>query len=144
MTPLPVSEAIPSARSRCTTAAHQHHSSTDGIRTPKIVQKRALFGFVLPLMLFVGQAMAATYTVTNLKDSGPGSLRAAMLSANASKGSTVNFATTGTINLSSSLPVITSQMTVDGTTAPGFSVNPVVSVNFNSMPGITVAAGADL
>ena len=34
-------------------------------------------------------------------------------------------------------------MAIDGTTAPGFSATPVVSVNFNSNPGLTVAAGAD-
>ena len=108
-----------------------------------MVRRRSLFGLLLPFVLLAGQAMAATYTVTNLNDSGAGSLRAAILAANANKGSTVVFGTSGTINLSSPLPAITTQMTIDGTTAPGFTGTPVVSVNFNSIPGLTVAAGAD-
>jgi trimeric autotransporter adhesin len=92
-------------------------------------------------MLSACQAMAAIYTVTNLNDSGPGSLRAAMVSANANKGSTVVFDTNGTINLSEPLPAITTQLTIDGSSAPDFSGTPVVSINFNSGPGLTVAAG---
>jgi parallel beta-helix repeat protein len=106
-------------------------------------KRRFFFGLVLPLVFLASQAEAATYTVTNLSDSGSGSLRAAIQSANASQGNIVVFSTSGTINLSSPLPAITSQTTIDGTTAPGFSTNPLISVNFNSMPGITVAAGAD-
>jgi trimeric autotransporter adhesin len=93
-------------------------------------------------MLLASQAVAATYTVTNLNDSGSGSLRAAILAANANRGSTVAFEISGTINLSTPLPGITNQMTIDGTTAPGFLGKPVVSVNFNSGPGLTLAAGA--
>ena len=84
-------------------------------------------------MFLAGQVMAATYTVTNLNDSGTGSFRAAILAANANRGGTVVFNTNGTINLSTSLPAITSQMTIDGTTATGFSGTPLVSVNFNSI-----------
>jgi len=143
MTSHPARTALPSARSRSTTTAHHHDTPEHGVRTSKSVQERVLCGFVLPIMLLAGQAVAATYPVTNLNDSGPGSLRAAMVNANANKGSTVSFATTGTINLSSPLPAITAQMTIDGTTVAGISGTPMVSVNFNDMPGITVAAGAD-
>jgi parallel beta-helix repeat protein len=144
MTPHSARTAIPSVRSRSRTTAYPHDAPGHGLRTPKIVQKRAaLFGFVLPFMLLAGQAMAATYIVTNLNDSGPGSLRAAMLSANANKGSTVNFATVGTINLSSSLPAITAQVTLNGATAPGFTGAPRVSLNFNTNPGLVVAPGGD-
>ena len=105
--------------------------------------KRKLVGLILPFTLLASQAVAATYTVTNLNDSGPGSLREAILSANANKGSTVAFRTRGTIILSTPLPEITNQMTIDGTTAPGFSVTPVVTVNFNSISGLTFGPGAD-
>jgi len=113
------------------------------IRKRTKINTRKLFGLILPFALLASQAVAATYSVTNLSDSGTGSLRAAMLSANTNKGSTVTFGVSGTINLSTPLPAITSQVTIDGTTAPGFSGTPVVSVNFNSIPGITVAAGAE-
>jgi hypothetical protein len=142
--------AIPSARLCSTTTADHYDMPKHGAHIPNFVQRRTLFGFVLPFVLLAGQAVAATYTVTSLSDSGPGSLRAAMLSANANKGSTVDFATAGTINLSSSLPAIAAQMTIDGTTAPGFGATPpgflrtpVVSLNFNSNPGLVVAPGGD-
>ena len=98
---------------------------------------------LLPFALLATQAMAATYTVTNLNNSGAGSLRQAILAANANKGSTIAFGTSGTINLSSALPDITTQVTIDGSTAPGFTGIPVISVNFNLTPGLTFAVGAD-
>ncbi len=102
-------------------------------------------GVVVWFMLLASQAMAvpATYTVTSLNDSGAGTLRQAIQSANANPGSTVAFGIAGTITLSTPLPNITSQMTIDGTTAPGFSGSPLVSVDFNSVAGLTVAAGSD-
>ena len=71
-------------------------------------------------MLLAGPVMAASFAVTSLSDSGPGSLRAAITSANANTGSTITFGTTGTITLSTPLPGLVAQMTIDGTTAPGF------------------------
>jgi trimeric autotransporter adhesin len=143
MTPHSARTAIPSARLCSTTTADHYDMPKHGAHIPNFVQRRTLFGFVLPFVLLAGQAVAATYTVANLSDSGPGSLRAAMLSANANKGSTVDFATAGTINLSSSLPAITAQVTIDGATAPGFAGTPVVSLNFNTNPGLVVAPGGD-
>lgn len=52
--------------------------------------------------LFFAAANAATFTVTNINDSGPGSLRDAVVQAYAAGGqNTVNFAVTGTIVLTS-------------------------------------------
>ena len=142
MTPHPaltvkLSECHPPAIGPCSWNAEE-----TSIRNRTTAKRRNFFGLILPFALLASQAMAATYTVTNLNDSGTGSLREAILSANASEGNTVAFGTTGTIILSTPLPEITSQMTIDGTTAPGFSGTPVVSVNFNSNPGLTFAAGA--
>ena len=62
--------------------------------------------------------MPSTYTVTNLNDSGTGSLRAAITSANGSSGNTINFAALiGTITLASSLTAITQPMTITGPSA---------------------------
>lgn len=57
------------------------------------------------LWLGVHRAKAATSTVTNLNDHGPGSLRQALLDADASPGLTISFAAnlSGTINLESGL-----------------------------------------
>jgi hypothetical protein len=108
--------------------------------------KKFPFALILPFLVLASQAMATTFTVTSLSASGPGSLRAAIQAANASIGSTIAFGISGTINLSSALPDIVSQVTIDGSTAPGFSPTsgtPVVSINFNSNPGLNIAVGAD-
>src|ERR1700719_432573 len=142
MTPDPASTVQLSDRHRSPIGAGSRNPAETSIRHRTTVRKRSFYG-LLAVALFAGQVMAATYTVTNLNDLGTGSLRAAILAANANSGGTVVFNTNGTINLSTPLPAITSQMIIDGTTATGFSGTPLVSVNFNSIPGITVAAGAD-
>ena len=78
-----------------------------------------------PLSLATASAQAATFTVTNINDSGPGSLRAAMTSANSSASSTIAFkiplslASGGvfTIKPRTELPAITRNGTIiDGDT----------------------------
>ena len=81
--------------------------------------KKSLLSFLLLALSFISTSVfAATFTVTNLQDSGPGSLREAMLGANgASPSLQLIDATgvTGTITLASSLPIITAQnLTIAG------------------------------
>ena len=69
------------------------------------------------LIASAAPALAATYTVTNLNDSGAGSLRDAINLANASVGvaDTINLNTvpaTGTINLLTALPAITDTVAI--------------------------------
>ncbi len=71
---------------------------------------------------------AATFTVTNTNDSGAGSLRQAILDANANAGQdTIAFNIAGsgvqTISPATVLPTITSPVTIDGYTQPGASAN---------------------
>ena len=143
MNPGPVRRASLSDRRRLTIEACIGSPSQSSLCNWAILKKRNLIGLSLLFALLVTQGMAATYTVTNLNDSGAGSLREAILAANTNKRSTIEFGTSGTINLSSPLPEITSHLTIDGSTAPGFSGTPVVSINFNSRKGLTVADGAD-
>jgi len=63
-------------------------------------------------LLMSGFARAATLTVTNTNDTGAGSLRGEILAA--SSGDTINFSVSGTITLSSALPVIAINLTIDG------------------------------
>jgi hypothetical protein len=84
----------------------------------------------LPLALLFAAAAgrAATFTVTTTADSGAGSLRQAILDANASPGAdTINFNIPGpgvhTIVLTTWLPNATDVLTVDGYTQPGSSPN---------------------
>ena len=75
---------------------------------------------------------ATTFTVTNAQDAGAGSLRQAILDANANAGADViNFSIGSfqqTIVLASPLPVITDPVTIDGTTQPGFAGTPLIEV----------------
>src|SRR5580765_6565975 len=98
------------------------------------------------------RCLPSTFTVTNLLDSGAGSLRAAVTSANANPGAdTIDFATTGTITLTSGELVITDSLTINGPGAGALTVsgnhysrvfelygNPTVSI-----ADLTVANGSD-
>lgn len=81
----------------------------------------------LALFTFVSVAQSATFTVTFTNDSGPGSLRSAIASANSTAGpNVIQFATTGqfasmaTISLVTPLPTIT-----HSTKIVGRSINPI-------------------
>ena len=70
---------------------------------------------ILSTVLFCVSTMparAATITVTNTNDSGPGSLRQALRVAN--DGDTINFAVTGTITLTSGGLPINKNVTMSG------------------------------
>jgi parallel beta-helix repeat protein len=72
--------------------------------------------------------------VTNTNDSGPGSLRQAILNSNSASGQqTIKFNIPGsgvrTINLLSPLPNLSDPVIIDGTTQPGFSGTPIIEVN---------------
>lgn len=86
--------------------------------------------------------------MTNLGDSGTGSLRAAILAADASAPGTstvIDFSVSGTITLASPLPAITRSVTIDGTSAPTYTSGgpPVVELDFNGHAGLVFAAGSD-
>jgi hypothetical protein len=83
---------------------------------------------------FIIQTTASTFTVTNTNDSGPGSLRQAILDANANPGAdsiTFNIPGPGphTISPTSALPMIIATVVIDATTQPGFSGKPVIELN---------------
>ena len=87
--------------------------------------KRAFaFGFAATLLAATGPTSAATFTVTNTAPSDSGSLRQAILGANATPGpDSIVFAIPGpgvqTIALASPLPTITEPVFIDGFTQPG-------------------------
>ena len=64
---------------------------------------------------------AATITVTNTNDSGPGSLRQAL--ANANNGDRINFAVTGAITLTSGALVVARNVTISGPGANQLSID---------------------
>ncbi|MBV8083262.1 MAG: hypothetical protein JO247_00460, partial [Chloroflexi bacterium] len=77
------------------------------------------------VMALEGRELLSTLTVTNTNDSGTGSLRQAVLDANANPGSTIDFAPKlhGTITLTSGELKITSSVTIDGPGAKDISVS---------------------
>lgn len=90
------------------------------------------------------RAVPAAFSVSQLGDSGAGSLRQAILDANSSPGpDVVSFSMSGTIQLTSaSLPTISDTMEIDGTAAPGFAGVPVVQIDNNGFDGLVFGANA--
>ena len=73
--------------------------------------------------------MPCSFVVTNTNDSGAGSLRQAILDANANEGAeTITFSIPGsgrhTITLATALPAVTENTTIDGASQSGFSARP--------------------
>jgi hypothetical protein len=95
-------------------------------------------------------AAAATFTVTNANDSGAGSLRQAILDANATPGfDTINFnigSGAQTITPLSPLPTVADPVALDATTQPGYSGAPIIELNGasagNGAAGIRISAGS--
>jgi photosystem II stability/assembly factor-like uncharacterized protein len=95
-------------------------------------------------------ATRQNFVVTNANDHGTGSLRQAILDANATQGAdTITFNIPGsgvhTINLLLGLPTITDPVIVDATTQPGYAGSPLIELNGlqagSSAFGFQVTAG---
>lgn len=95
---------------------------------------RALLVSLVVLVLQAGGVGAVTFTVTSTNDSGPGSLRQAILDANSTAGPddvAFNIAGAGcvgspavcTINVTTFLPIITETLAINGYSQPGSSMN---------------------
>jgi len=82
-----------------------------------------VFCLMLCSLGFLGNAWGATIPVTTTADSGTGSLRDAITTANANAGDIINITATGTITLLSPLPAITANMTITGPGAASLTVS---------------------
>ena len=85
---------------------------------------------LVALLFSSNDAAANTYVVINTNDAGPGSLRQAILDANARNGpDTIAFNIPGAgpfvITIASSLPPF-DDVTLDGTTQPGYAARPLI------------------
>lgn len=100
----------------------------------------ALLAAFAPLAL---PARAASFVVTSFLDSGAGTLRQAILDANANGATadTITFSAAGTINLNSPLPTLSSgNITIDGTVPAGGTL-PKVEIRGQ---GVTTTRGAGI
>jgi titin len=105
------------------------------------------------LEVLEGRLAPAAFTVSNTNDGGAGSLRQAILDANANPGlDTVQFAIPGagthTIAPLSPLPFVTDPVLLDGATQPGFAGTPLVQLSGAlagvGANGLVVTAGGTL
>jgi len=89
----------------------------------------------LSVELLETRQLLSTFIVKNTDDSGPDTLRQAIVDSNGDTAQTnlitFNIPARGgqTINVASALPAITQSVTIDGTTEPGYSGTPLVEVN---------------
>jgi len=100
----------------------------------------------LPLFLepLEDRSLPSTFTVVNLNNGGTGTLRQAILDANANPGAdSISFSVAGTVHLlTGALPAITGTTNIDGTTAPGYAGTPVVEIDYNHFGGLRFSAGS--
>src|SRR5208282_3227014 len=92
----------------------------------------------LVAMVTAGFARAATFTVTNTDSAGLGALSAAIASANVTSGSNFIFFSIpggGVQSIAGTPPKITGEITIDGTTQPGYAGTPLIEI-FN---GLTIS-----
>jgi hypothetical protein len=122
-------------------------------RAALLLSAPLVLGFILALVGSLAVALtapASTFVVTNTGDSGTGSLRQAILDANAHLGAdSITFNIPGfgphTIMPSTALPTISDLVTIDGSTQPGFTGSPIIELNGSgagaNVDGLRITAG---
>ena len=112
---------------------------------------RILLYLPLACLLLCSSAFSATFTVTSTSDSGPGSFRQALTDANAAAGAdTIEFAIPNAnpggsaINLSTALPDISDDLTINGTGMDVLTINRNSTNQFDRYRIFSIAAGANV
>jgi hypothetical protein len=116
----------------------------------KLQSKKYFLGLIqliLAIAILVGAAKAATFVVTTTADSGAGSLRKAILDANANAGAdTINFNIAGSgvrtiLPQSPGLPEITDTVTINGASQSGYVNNPLIEIDGSGVDQTKVYSG---
>ncbi len=110
----PIRNILPASFSKS-----NHREKGAKLRKAHLIIVALILGLGLGTLHWAGfyRAQAATIIVANLNDSGAGSLRQAILDANAAAGDDIiTFASglTGTINLAGALPALSTNITING------------------------------
>src|SRR5262249_8394753 len=107
--------------------------------------------FIPKLTCLEDRTLPSTFTVINTQDDGPGSLQQAIVDANyiSAGPDTIDFNIPGagvqTIALLHALPQITEEVTIDGTSQPGFAGQPIIELNGASAVGdSTIVPGLEI
>src|SRR5687768_8793507 len=95
---------------------------------------------LLTALVAASSTGAATFVVTSTNDSGPGTLRQAILDANTTSASdSIDFNIAGSgphlIRPQSDLPIVSHPLRIDGTTQPGYTGQPRVELKGGVFPG---------
>ncbi len=109
--------------------------------SPPTVFSATIFRLRPRLEVMEDRTLLSTFLVSNTGDSGPGSLRQAIIDSNAANGATntIDFDISGTgvqtIDPLSSLPAITNPVLIDGTSQPGYAGTPLIELNGGQVGG---------
>ena len=99
----------------------------------------------LVLEMLENRTLPSTLMVTSSADSGPGTLRQAITTADTVTGpTTIDFAIGSgpqTITILNPLPLITAPVILDGTSQPGFSGTPLITIGANYITPAVVGGG---
>ncbi len=117
--------------------------------TPLTVFSGTIFRLRPRVELMEERTLLSTFLVNNTGDSGPGSLRQAILESNGATGATntIDFGIPGsgvqTIMPLSSLPTIANPVLIDGESQPGYAGMPLIEINGSQagvVDGLTITA----
>jgi hypothetical protein len=110
-------------------------------RRAPAARRGRLFRLRPRLEVLEDRTLLSTFTVINTGDSGPGSLRQAIVDSNAATGgaNTIDFAIPGpgvqVIAPGSPLPAITQAVLIDGTSQPGYAGTPLIEIDGSQAGG---------
>jgi hypothetical protein len=134
--------------------SHLHFPMSNRTRRAVLLPSALLvLGFILAVVVPLAVALtapASVFVVSNIGDSGTGSLRQAILDANAHPGAdSIIFNIPGsgphTIRPSTALPTISDSVTIDGSTQPGFTGSPIIELDGSragaNADGLRITAG---
>lgn len=110
-----------------------------------MISKKTSAILLITLLNTISSLLGGTFTVSSLTGgTNANGLYAAITGVNTSSDltNTIAFSTNGTITLTTSLPSISNPVLINGFSAPTWSNVPVVSINFNSSPGLVFAGSS--